>query len=234
MEPEANPTAKNEGIKRKISARELFNSPAFYLALFPHAIALLLVLIGNLEYFYVFFIFFLELIIDIFILSFAVLLIKNELVQKIYKSNYHKSILALRTLIGGLLFCSFFGIFAFLIFYLTGGKGLSATDILTNNIVWLAIGVYAARKMISLIVNKFRYNTGRQLYIEEGSSLMINLVTLIIFVMPGIYIFALLKFLPINVEFIAIIILFVIKAYIDASRAFQEKNAETKYRKLYL
>ena len=63
---------------------------------------------------------------------------------------------------------------------------------------------------------------------------MINLVTLIIFVMPGIYIFALLKFLPINVEFIAIIILFVIKAYIDASRAFQEKNAETKYRKLYL
>ena len=233
MNPEEKQAVKRDKVKQKITARELFSSPQFYVALFPHLVVLYFVLTGSLGYFYIFFIFYSELILENFILSFAILLTKEEQVQKIYKSDKPKSILATRSLIDGLLLCIFLGIFGFFIFYQLGNKNISIANILTNNIIWLPIGLYAITRMVNLAINKYNYDAGQKAYIENGKSFVVNIATLVIFVVPGGHILLLLKFLPINTELIAMIILFVIRAYADAGLVFQEKDIETEYQKLY-
>jgi hypothetical protein len=218
---------------QKISAREIFGSPKFYVALFPHVISLLFVLFGHLGYFYVFLIFFCELIIDVFIISLSVLLTKSHQIQKIYKSNWHKSLLAARTLLGGLALCLLLGLFAFIIFAMTSSEVVTLSAMLTNKMIQLSVGSYLAGKIINLAVNLFRYKSGQQLYIETGKSFVVNLVTLILFVVPGIHLVLLLSIFFKQVQMIAIILLFALRAYIDSTFAVKEKEIEADYNKLY-
>ncbi len=213
--------------KKTIPLKLLLTSPKFYYALFPHLITLGLVINGSLGYFYVFLIFYIELIIDHFSYILGLSLTEKEDVQKMAAYKGSKFRIIIRAFIGGLVFISFFGVFAFLTFSFIKSNPISIFDILQNKAVWLAVGIYLATKMAYLSINKYKYNNKKQSYIDKGISLGINLVALIIFVNPGIFILMFLKFLPINIELIAIIILFCLKAYIDGGVAYQEKDIET-------
>ncbi|MEX0918653.1 MAG: hypothetical protein WDZ85_01675 [Candidatus Paceibacterota bacterium] len=204
---------------RKMSVKELFSSPRFYFSLFPHLFSLFLIFSNNLGYFYVFLIFYLELLVDNFILSFSVLLMKTEEVQRLYKSNWPKVLLALRSFLGGLLLCLFFGLFATFIFLST--EGFFIKDLLTNKIVLLVVGVYIVTKLLNLIVDIFKHKSRPQIRLEVGKSFITNLVALMIFTVPGIHILLLLNMFVENIQFVAIILLFVIKAYIDSAVAVQ-------------
>jgi len=208
---------------KKISARELFSSPRFYIALTPHIFSLFLIFSNNLGYFYVFFIFYLELIVDNFILSFSVLFTKKEEVQEMYKSNWPKTFLALRSFLGGLAICLLYGFFA-TVFIFIGTEGISIKDVIANNTVLLAAGVYAITKLLNLGINIFRYKTGQQLRIDDGKTFVINLLTLVIFTVPGIHILLFLRVFIENIQLIAIILLFIIKAYIDSAFAVSSKK----------
>lgn len=201
---------------KKISAKELLSSPGFYIALLPHAFSLFLILSNNLGYFYVFSIFYLELIVDNFILSFSVLFMKEKEVKEMYKSNWPKIFLALRSFFGGLAICLFYGLFAIIFIFLRSGE-ISLKDIIVNNTVLLVVGVYTITKLLNLGINIFRYKTGQQLRVEDGKTFIINLVALIIFTVPGIHILVLLSVFIENIQLVAIISLFIIKAYIDSA-----------------
>ena len=206
--------SNREVLSKKISVRELFSSPQFYIALFPHVISLFLIFSNNLGYFYVFSIFYSELLVDNFIFNFSVIFIKKQEVQKLYNSDRSRFLLASRGFLIGLALCIFLGIFSFIILARKGG---SIKDVVTNNAVLWAIGIYTATKLINLIINIYRYKTGKRLNVEDGKTFIINLFTLLLFIMPGIFILAFLGAFIDNIETIAVILLFVLRAYIDSA-----------------
>lgn len=200
---------------KKITLKELFSSPLFYFSLFPHIFALFLILSNNLGYFFAFFIFYLELVVDVFIVSFSILFIKTEKVKEMYKSNWPKIFLALRSLLIGLFLCLFFGLFA--IVFIFNSEAVSIKDLLFNKIVLLAVGVYVAGKLFNIVINLLKNKS--EFYIRDllVKSLSVNLVTLILFIVPGLHILLFLNLFIENIQVVAIVLLFTIKAYTDSA-----------------
>jgi len=213
---------QSEEFSRKITIRELLSSPKFYVALFPHIFSLFLIFSNNLGYSYVFSIFYLELLVDNFILSLSALSMRNDEVQKLYKSNWPKVFLALRSFLGGLLLCLFFGLFAGLVFL--SAEGVSIKDLITNEIVLLSLGIYVMAKLLNFVVDIFKRKSGSRVRTEISRSFVVNLVALIIFTVPGIHLLLFLSLFVRNIQFVAIILLFMIKAYIDSAFTVQLSN----------
>lgn len=220
----------NKSIKnssKKISAKELFSRPKFYLALLPHVISLFFVITGSLSYFLVFLIFFIELIIDNVLMCLSIILMRNEHVKKVYKSRRSKYFLAFRTLMSGLFLCIFFGVFAFIIF----GQDLSPAIVNNRAVIWI-LGIYLVSQIIKLITNAYRYRTGQQPYIDKGVSFLIGIIVLILLV-PGWPIIMILSFFLGNMSLIGIVVIFAVRGYLDAALTSQAKEIEDDFMSVY-
>lgn len=217
----------------KYSAKKLFSSPTFYIALLPHILTIVFVLAGRLGYAEAFFIFFLELVIDIAVMALSILFTKTELVQKMYKGSRNKLFYALQTLLGGLGFCFIYGIFAVVIFAAGRNWITFSGSILHNGLIWLPFLAYLITKLINLVINIYKYRLGQRLLVDDGKSLVINLLALVIFVMPGYYLIALLGVFIGDFQIVAILVLFVVRAYLDAAMTNYQNDAEAAQRQLY-
>lgn len=221
----------NKSIKnssKKISAKELFSMPKFYLALLPHVISLILVITGSLSYSLVFLIFFIELVIDDVLMCLSIILMRNEHVKKVYKSKRSKYFLAFRTLMGGLFLCAFFGVFAFIVFI----QDLSLANIVNNQAVIWILGIYLISQIIKFIINTYSYRTGQQPYIDKGMSFFIGIITLFLFA-PGWPIVMILGSLLGNMSLIGIVVIFAVRGYLDAALTSQAKEVEDAFRNVY-
>lgn len=200
---------------KKMTASELFSSPSFYFVLIPHIFSIYLIISNNLGYIYVYYIFLLELLVDNFIVSISVLFTEKKEVQKMYNSNWPRLFLALRSFLSMLGFCVFLG-FAVLIFVFRE-ETVFFEKAMTNDVVLLSIGIYFVAKLVNLVFNIFKYKSGQRRSIEDGKSFGINFFALFLLAVPGTHIFLLLGTFVENIQLIAIIILFIIKAFIDAA-----------------
>ncbi len=204
----------------------LFISPIFYLSLFTHLVSLFLVLRGNLGYFFVFIIFYAELVIDYLILLFASFFIKSKEIQSLYKRNVPKFILFSKGLFFGIILLLFCGLIPFLVFLFTETEIISISSVLTNGSVQLVLGIYLINKLISFVTSVLQYRAGQRKGVADVVPFIINLLALIIFTFFGIFILVVLTDLSsltgyiINVQLIAVSLLFITRALVDSTFSF--------------
>ncbi len=207
-------------------AWEIFYDPDFYFALIPHAITIFLVVVDNLSYAVVLAIFGVELIADFIFHIFALSITGRDTVQRIYRTDLPKFLIILKSFVTGILFISFFSLFALIVLKIVGSEDNFLRDWVASGSAFLVVGVYLVSKLISLIKNTYKYLRRQRPYIDEGKSLGINLVTLIVFVLlttPPLWFIG--RFIP-NIQLVLSIFLLALKGYIDAAVVAQNEKIE--------
>jgi len=178
-------------VENNFCIRDMFGSHTFYAILVPNLIALYLILTNDLGFLYVFLLFYIQLFIELVLLSLSPLLTRKEDIKDIYKCEYPPIVLARNLFASMFMFIFFLSviIYAFL-FHMTGiGNVEKVMEAFNNETLWIAVGSYIVIRVISYIQNVYQYYRGVQKQIEEGTSFIVKLLTVIFLGVPGVHVF---------------------------------------------